>query len=320
VIIRSLKVLLVGEEAAGLQALGLFRDSIHRLVAVMTDTVARGGGPSRLGLVAGRLGHPVWPAAQVKQPGFADIIRREEVDVLLNVHALHVIPAEVVAAPRIGSFNLHPGPLPRYAGLNAPSWAIYHGERTHEVTVHWMDAGIDTGFIAFRERLEVGEEETGLSLSAKCVRAGIPLLARLLESAAVEPAAVPRVPQEEGLREYHGREVPRGGWLHWTETAAQVVRFVRACDFLPFASPWGHPRCSLRGREVRVLKARLTGEVALAPPGVVVAVGGKDMFVAASDEWVHVQSVRIGDTDLAAAEVLRTGDRLAGPLLTERVV
>jgi methionyl-tRNA formyltransferase len=317
---RRLRVLLVGEEAAGVQALGLFRDSPHHLVAVMTDTVARGGGPSRLGLVAGRLGHPVWPAAQVKQPGFAEVIRREEVDVLLNVHALHVIPADVVAAPRVGSFNLHPGPLPRYAGLNAPSWAIYHGERTHEVTVHWMDAGIDTGLIAYRAQLEIGEEETGLSLSAKCVRAGVPLLARLLGDAAMEPCAVPRVPQGDGPREYHGREVPRGGWLHWTEPAARVVSFVRACDFLPFASPWDHPRSSLLGREVRVLKARLTGEVALAPPGTVVAVTGRGMFVAAADEWVLVQSVRVGGTDMAAADVLHSGDRLTGPLLTVRVV
>ena len=101
-------------------------------------------------------------------------------DLLLNVHALSVLPAELVAAPRIGSFNLHPGPLPGYAGLNAPSWAIYHGEKTHAVTVHWMDGGIDTGPIAYQSELEITDEDRGFTLSAKCVRAGLPMLQDLL--------------------------------------------------------------------------------------------------------------------------------------------
>ena len=73
-------------------------------------------------------------------------MREQGVDLLLNVHSLYLIARRtVVAAPRIGSFNLHPGPLPEYAGLNTPSWAIYNGEREHGVTVHWMEPGVDTG-------------------------------------------------------------------------------------------------------------------------------------------------------------------------------
>ena len=69
----------------------------------------------------------------------------------MNVHSLFLIHPWS-SAPTIGSFNLHPGPLPEYAGLNVPSWAIYEGEkRSHGVTVHWMDEGVDTGPIAWIE-------------------------------------------------------------------------------------------------------------------------------------------------------------------------
>ena len=71
---------------------------------------------------------PILPSTSVRDPEFAEWMRSEEIDLLLNVHSLYVIHADLVAAPRTGSFNLHPGPLPEYAGLNAPSWAIYHGE------------------------------------------------------------------------------------------------------------------------------------------------------------------------------------------------
>jgi hypothetical protein len=48
------------------------------------------------------------PAAAVKDPAFASELWRRHVDVLLNVHSRHLIDPEVLAAPRIGSFNLHP--------------------------------------------------------------------------------------------------------------------------------------------------------------------------------------------------------------------
>ena len=39
------------------------------------------------------------------------------------------LPESVLRAPRQLAINFHDGPLPRYAGLNAPVWALLHGER-----------------------------------------------------------------------------------------------------------------------------------------------------------------------------------------------
>jgi UDP-4-amino-4-deoxy-L-arabinose formyltransferase/UDP-glucuronic acid dehydrogenase (UDP-4-keto-hexauronic acid decarboxylating) len=253
----------------------------------------------------------LWPARQAAENCFADTIRREQVDLLLNVHSLYVLPADVVAAPRIGSFNLHPGPLPRYAGLNAPSWAIYHGEQTHAVTVHWMDGGIDTGPIAYEGELAIEDDDSGLTVSAKCVREGLPLLHDLLEAAA--KGAVPRRPQSEVVRRYYGREVPQEGRLIWTEAATRVVNFVRACDYGPFASPWGRPRAYLAGRELSVLKATGTGERSNAQPGAVGRQVGTDVLVSARDEWVRLRRVQVGNSTFAASDVLRQGEQFAVP-------
>jgi methionyl-tRNA formyltransferase len=308
---RRLRVLLIAEEAAAVQTLRMLAASPHDVVAVMTRGL---GGLSEGATVAGvasRLGYRLWPARQVKESGFAETVRQEGVDLLLNVHALYVLPNDVVAAPRIGSFNLHPGPLPDYAGLNAPSWAIYHGEQSHAVTVHWMEGGIDTGPIAYEAQLAIEDDDTGLTLSAKCVRAGLPLLHALLHAAA--KGTVPRRPQPNRVRRYYGREVPQEGRLLWTESATQVVNFIRACDYLPFASPWGYPRGYLAGRELSVLKAMRTGEQSDSPAGTVGRRVGGEVLVAAGDEWVRVRRVQVGNTSCAAADVLRPGDRFAIP-------
>src|SRR5262249_60324325 len=127
-----------------------------------------------------KLGCRTWPAESVKDPAFAEVIRAEEVDLLLNVHSLFVIKPEIVAAPRYGSFNLHPGPLPRYAGLNAPSWAIYRGERAHGVTLHRMLAGIDTTTIAHPRLFGIEETDTGFSVVAECIKFGMWLISQVL--------------------------------------------------------------------------------------------------------------------------------------------
>ncbi len=311
-----LRVLLIADEAAGVQALRMLAGSAHEVVAVMTDGTRAGTVGATVAGVASRLGYPLWTAQRTQENGFADVVTREAVDLLLNIQAQYLLPASVVAAPRIGSFNLHPGPLPAYPGPNAPSWALYHGERTHGVTLHWMDEGVNTGPIAYSAELPVEDDDTGLTLSARCVRAGLPLIHDLLQAASL--GVVPRQPQSVAKQLSHGSEVPHQGRLIWTEPAFRIVNFIRACDYAPFRSPWGLPRAYLCGREVVVLKACLTGEPSDAPPGTVGSRSGDDVLVAARDEWVRVRRVRVGTSVFPAADALRPGDQFAVPLSVEQ--
>jgi methionyl-tRNA formyltransferase len=232
------------------------------------------------------------------------------VDVLLNVHSLWLIDPGVLDAPRIGAFNLHPAPLPEYAGLNGPSWAIYNGEPRHAVTVHWMAPGIDTGPIAYRQEIVTDDSDTGLTLSAKCVRAGVPLLLELLDAAARDPATIPRLPQDPARRHYYGKGVPEEGRLRWDRSADRIVRFVRACDYSPLASPWGHPRAMLDGRPIGVVTAFRTWRASSAPPGTVGDVAASAALVAAADEWVAVSRLAIDGHAVRAADILEEGARL----------
>lgn len=153
-----MNIVLVAQEAAGVRALRLVAASPHRLVAVLTNRDARGATVTD---TAAELGVPTLPAGLVLDPGYADELRRQRVDVLRNAHSLYLINAEVLAAPRVGGFNLHPGPLPGYAGLDVPSWAIYHGEASHGVTLHWLAPKADTGPIAYRASFPLTDRDTG---------------------------------------------------------------------------------------------------------------------------------------------------------------
>jgi amino acid adenylation domain-containing protein len=305
-----MNILLIGEDAAGMQTLQALRRSNHRIVAVMACPSRQNRAGASLWNLAGRMGFPTWQAQLVKDPDFAEQIRKEEVDLILNVHSLFLIHKKILTAPRLGSYNLHPAPLPRYAGLNSVCWAIYHGEHQHGVTLHKMVPEIDAGPIVYQELVSIGSDETGLSLTTRCVNAGVPLVLRLLEVAAQDSSAIPFVAQDLSKREYFGREIPQGGNLSWELPACRVVDFIRACDFLPFPSPWGHPRTGLHGEELGIVKSQLTGIPVDEPVGTVGEASEAGVEVACGDEWILVREVLQNGRYLPAQEVLKKGNRL----------
>jgi methionyl-tRNA formyltransferase len=309
---RRLNVVLAGEEGAGAAMLKALAESGHRVVAVLTTEPQ----PGRVGAVpwnlARRFGYRTLPARCVRDAGFGEELRREAVDLLLNVHSLYVVNAEVLESVRIGCFNVHPGPLPRYAGLNAPCWAIYRGEPEHGVTVHWMEAGIDTGLIAYQALFPITSDDTGFSLSARCASQGLALMRKVVEVAAADPAALPRTEQDPARREYFGRGIPDEGVIDWSRAARQVYDAVRAAYFHPFPSPWGVFKTSLEAAPIGVAKLALTEEESGDLPGTVRRRDDGTVLVACGDRYVRVLQLLVQGKYVDPAGALPGGARLGG--------
>jgi UDP-4-amino-4-deoxy-L-arabinose formyltransferase/UDP-glucuronic acid dehydrogenase (UDP-4-keto-hexauronic acid decarboxylating) len=275
-----MRVALLCEEGAGARVLDMLARAAHDVVALLTTE------SSPAWCQAAKLGLEPLPARRVREPQFADELARCDPDLLLNVHSLYLVPQAVLRVPRLGAYNLHPGLLPGCAGLNAPSWAIYHGWEKHGVTLHRMEAGIDTGAIVFRQEFAVEPADTGLSLALRCAQKGVGLIRKLLDLvAAGDP--VPSTTQDLAQRRYFRREAPQGGRIDWNAPARRIHDFVRACDYQPFASPWGTPSAILQGSEVMIYKTALTGERCAAAPGT-----ANGNLVATADEWLELRKYR----------------------------
>jgi methionyl-tRNA formyltransferase len=65
-------------------------------------------------------------------------------DLVFSVMYDRIIGAELIdGGGQI--LNLHPGRLPYYRGVRPINWALRNGDRTHGLTIHQVDAGVDTG-------------------------------------------------------------------------------------------------------------------------------------------------------------------------------
>ncbi|TDQ50194.1 UDP-4-amino-4-deoxy-L-arabinose formyltransferase/UDP-glucuronic acid dehydrogenase (UDP-4-keto-hexauronic acid decarboxylating) [Actinomycetospora succinea] len=298
-------IALVAEEAAGVRTLQRLARSHHRVRRVLTASPEGAG----VAASAAELGVPITPADRVRDPGLADELRGAGIDVLLNVHSLHLVRPEVLAAPRVGAFNLHPGPLPECAGLNAPSWAVARGHAEHGVTLHRMEAGIDTGDVVEQIRFPITADDTALTVSVRCVARGQELVDRLL--AHLDAGVVPRHPQDLSARRYFGRGVPYEGRVPWAKPAREVLAFVRACDYGPYPSPWGIPAARRGDSEIAVVRLAGTGRPCPGRAPGEVAVDDEGPVVATADEWVRPRRLVASGRGCEPGAVLRAGDRLS---------
>lgn len=69
----------------------------------------------------------------------------EDCDILISVMYDTLLTEEFIKSRRC--YNFHPGILPRWRGCGAFSMAILNGDENFGITLHQIDAGVDTGYI-----------------------------------------------------------------------------------------------------------------------------------------------------------------------------
>ena len=81
--------------------------------------------------------------------------------------------------------NIHCGVTPLYRGVHGGFWAVLQQDFTNiGVTIHKVDAGVDTGSIIFQQRVSVSTDfETHRTLAAKQYKVGIPLMSKAVDDA-----------------------------------------------------------------------------------------------------------------------------------------
>ena len=83
-------------------------------------------------------------------------------DLVVSAGFMRLLSAKTVARFKI--INSHPSLLPLYPGAHAVRDALQAGASETGTTIHWVDAGLDTGEIIAQERLDIHSDDTEESL------------------------------------------------------------------------------------------------------------------------------------------------------------
>ncbi len=247
--------------------------------------------------------------------GLASRLAGSEFDWLFSIANLDMLPADVLALPARGAVNFHDGPLPAYAGLNAPVWALMAGETRFGITWHMITEGADKGDIVAQEVFDIAADETALTLNTKCYSAGLSAFERVLDGAMA--GEMPRVVQNLSGRSYFARDKrpPAFGRLDFTQPAEVLARAVRALDHGSYWNPLTLAKFTAAGEVFLVTRAAVE-PAQNATPGTVLDIRADKLLVATGDGALLLDGLKRADGQVvevvdftAVGEVLPSPER-----------
>lgn len=115
-------------------------------------------------------------------------LRARDVEAIALAGFMRILGPTILESYKHRIVNAHPALCPAFPGLAAPQQALDAGVKVTGCTVHFVDAGVDTGPIILQQAVEVCPGDTAASLHARIQRAEhrlLPQAIRLLAEGAL---------------------------------------------------------------------------------------------------------------------------------------
>jgi len=90
-----------------------------------------------------------------------------EPDLIVLAGYMRIIGPTILDKYQGRIINIHPSLLPAFPGLDGIGDALAYGARVIGITVHYVDAGIDTGAIIDQAAIHITENETKAEVTAR---------------------------------------------------------------------------------------------------------------------------------------------------------
>jgi folate-dependent phosphoribosylglycinamide formyltransferase PurN len=129
------------------------------------------------------LDHPelVKEVPHINHPDVLRLVDELDPD-LIAVFGTSLIRGELLQRGRLGIVNLHGGLSPEYRGADCTFWALYNSEPEKVgCTLHYIDAGIDTGRLIAHVSPEVAPDDDELALFWRSVKESAQVYADLMQ-------------------------------------------------------------------------------------------------------------------------------------------
>ena len=255
---------------------------------------------------------PIYQPEKIRGELAQEMLRKTEADVIVVVAFGQIIPKAILEMKRYGCINVHASLLPKYRGAAPIQWAVINGERESGVTIMQMDAGLDTGDMLLKGRVELDKKETGGSLFDRLSALGASLCVEAL--AKLEAGELIPERQGESPTAYAGMLTKEMGCIDWTKPAAELERLIRGLN------PWPSAYTFLEGKNLKIWAADVVEEIrGTAAPGTVIEVSKDSFCVACGQGALTIRELQLqGKKRMDTAAFLRGNTLEKGLLLGKK--
>ena len=98
---------------------------------------------------------------------FVAALQNAKVDLIVLAGFMRVLKGDFLRAFEGRIVNVHPSLLPSFPGLEGWKQALDHGVKVAGCTVHFVDAGVDSGAIIGQQTVPVRDDDTAETLHAR---------------------------------------------------------------------------------------------------------------------------------------------------------
>lgn len=311
-----LKVVFFGSPDFAVPTLRGLRASGHAVVAVVTQPdKPRGRGqkpsPGPVKALAEESGLRVLQPERLRDGAFLSLVESLAPDIGVVAAYGKILPAPLLAIPRLGLINVHASLLPRWRGASPIHRAVMSGDAETGVSIMRVVQALDAGGVFATAGRAIGPDETSDDVERDLADIGGRLILPVIEALASGTAV--ETPQDESLVTYAPRLTREEGLVSWERPAAELHNQVRGLH------PWPHAFTSLNGARVILLHSSAGGSDAApahAGPGEVLRIDRHGLVVSAGQgtaltlRQVQAEGRRpVSGSEFAAGARLRPGAR-----------
>lgn len=188
------------------------------------------------------------PEKVKKNEEFINTIKEINPDVICVVAYGKILPQEILDIPKYGSINVHGSLLPKYRGAAPIQWAVINGDKETGVTTMFMGAGMDTGDMILKEKVEIGEDETTGELWERLSKIGANLLVKTLEQLENGTAKRKKQGDDFTMAPMLNKEMAKIDWEN--QNTQQIKNLIRGLN--PIMGAYSF----LDGKKIKFWKAR----------------------------------------------------------------
>lgn len=206
---------------------------------------------------------PVWQPEKLKSPDFLEQYRKLAPDLNIVV-AFRMLPREIWAFPKLGTFNLHASLLPQYRGAAPINHAIINGETETGLTTFMIDEEIDTGRIILSHRIPIQQDETAGELHDRMKTEGAQLVlqtVRLIEKGAFSLIDQSQISDNNDLVLKSAPKIFRDDCrINWKKTVEEIKNMIHGLSPSPGAFTYISDN-SGRKMQIKIYKASVLTDI-----------------------------------------------------------
>jgi len=311
-----LRIAFAGTPDFAVPTLRALAHSHHRLVGVLTQPdrpAGRGRAlkQSPVKRLALELQLPLSQPPELRSLQAHAALASWAADVLVVVAYGLILPAAVLALPRLGCLNVHASLLPRWRGAAPIQRAILAGDSETGVTIMQIEAGLDTGPIVAQQRIPIEPDASASRLHDRLAQLGAGLMVASLDQA--EAGRMQSHPQSDQGVSYAAKIDKAEARIDWWRSAVELTRQVRAFN------PWPVAETVWQGQQLRIWDARASADERVAgdhadfaQPGNVLGLQRGELLVQCGHGRLALINVQLAGRRIVTASEFAGTQSLAG--------